>query len=169
MLNMKTAAALLLLVSLTSAAQQPRSGAPEKHIGTATRLVVLFDGLERRLIAAEQHGDEAALDQLLAGDFEVWTPAPPGEPIPRAEWLAQNKKRRPADSFSLRQMAVRDLRDHAAASYVLLETRGTAQTACFVVDVWAREGNGGWKLTDRYIAPVNPASYAGERKPTGKE
>jgi hypothetical protein len=168
---MKTMMAALLLVVLVrpACAQEPKPAAPAgTRIGTATRLVVLFHDLERQLMAAQQKHDQAALDRLLAPDFEVWTPDPPGEPISRVNWLQKLNTSGAPDAFSIRQMAVRGLDDHTIASFVLLKSAGGRQSADFVVDVWARSGSD-WKLAERYLSQVPAAQYAGERKPTGKE
>ncbi|MBZ5567002.1 MAG: nuclear transport factor 2 family protein [Acidobacteriia bacterium] len=161
---------LLVLAQVSiSSAQQTKPGAPAgSRIPTATRLVVTFHDLERQLTIALRKNDAATLDRLLAGEFEVWTPQPPGEPVPRADWLQQRRSVGVPEAFSIRQMAVRGLDDHAVASFVLIEGAGARQTAQFVVDLWARSG-GEWKLTDRYASQVPPAPYSGERKPTGKD
>jgi hypothetical protein len=164
-----TAAFLFVLVIRPAHAQEAKSAAPAgTRIGTATRLVVLCHDLEQQLMAAQQNHDQAALDRLLASDFEARTPDPPGEPIPRATWLQQVDKFGEAEAFSFRQMAVRGLENHAIASFVLVERGHGRQTAHFVVDVWARSGSE-WKLTERYLSPARAAQYAAEPRPTGKE
>jgi hypothetical protein len=163
-------ACLLAAAQVTAiAAQQAKPGAPaQARIPTATRLVVTFHDLEQQLAIALQKNDAVTLDRLLASEFEVWTPPPPGDPVPRADWLQQRQSAPSPEEFSIRQMAVRGLDEHAVASFVLIQGAGARQTAQFVVDLWARSG-GSWKLTDRYTSPVPPAPYAGGRKPTGKE
>ena len=169
---MKTAmmAVLLVLTQVSiSSAQRTKPGAPAgSRIHTATRLVVTFHDLERQLTIALRQNDAATLDRLLASKFEVWTPQPPGEPIPRAVWVQERQSAGVPEAFSIQQMAVRALDEHAVASFVLIEGAPARQTAQFVVDLWARSG-GEWKLTDRYTSPAPPAPYSGERKPTGKD
>ena len=163
--------AILLVVAHVPAmlAQQAKPGAPAgTRIPTATRLVVTFHDLEQQLMIALRKNDSAALNRLLAGEFEVWTPQPPGDPVPRADWLQMRQSAGASETFSIRQMAVRGLDEHAVASFVLMEGAGAKQTAQFVVDLWARSG-GAWRLTDRYTSPVPHAPYSGERKPTGKD
>jgi hypothetical protein len=163
-----TAFLLVLAYAPISSAQQTKPGAPAgTRVPTATRLVVTFHDLERQLTIAAQKNDQSTLNRLLANEFEVWTPAPPGDPVPRAAWLTHKTPGAP-DAFSIRQMAVRALDDHAVASFVLIEGTGARQAAEFIVDVWSRSG-GEWKLTDRYTSPVPAALFSGDRKPTGKD
>jgi hypothetical protein len=163
---MKTlfAAMVFALLVVSSYGQQVK---PPSRIVTTTRLVALFSGLEQELLTAARDKDHAAFDRLVSSDFQVWTPDPPGQPIPRAAWLEKfGGADRPSD-FSIRQMAVRSLGQHAVVSFVLLEGAPGRQTARFIVDLWSSAANG-WKLTDRYLSPVPAASYAGDRKPSGK-
>ena len=157
----------LAITPITMRGQQTKPTAPAgARIGTATRLVVLFHDLEQQLVAAEQKHDEAALERLLSADFEARTPEPPGEPMPRATWLQRVSSAGGPESFSIRQMAVRGLDNHAIASFVLLQGGGQKR-AQFVVDVWARDDIE-WKLTERYVSQVPAGLYAGKQKPSGK-
>jgi predicted acyl esterase len=141
------------------------------RIVTPTRLQVLFSGLETEWLKAVQQRDPKALDRLLSEEFEVWTAAPPGDPIPRDEWQREAFSKK-LESFAIRQIAVRSLSaEIAVASFALAETSGKKQQSYFVVDVW-NHAEGNWKCSDRYLSSVAPAaerkSHA-KKKPTGKE
>ena len=125
-----------------------------------------------------QQKDTATLHRLLDDAFQVWTAAPPGDPLPREEW----EKRvfgRNLRSSELRQLAVRAVTPEVSvASFVLSETfdqGGKPRTeAHFVVDVWVKTGDGDtWKCTDRYMSVVTGLTpLVGTKKhvkPTGKE
>lgn len=159
---------VLVLVCLLSAQETGR------RIVTRTRLQVLFSDLETQWLEAVQQGDKAALNRLLSEEFEVWTPAPPGDPIPREDWQAQAFAR-PPQSFQLGQMAVRAVSaDISVASFRLTETFGSGpearHEAYFVVDVWTKVGSGDdWRCTDRYLSRVADEGPKSELKPSGKE
>ena len=133
---------------------------------TRTRLVALYSDLEIQLVTAAQKSDKARLEQMLADDFEQWSPEPPGDPIPREDWMAGYH---PA-SFSLSQVAVRAFGDTEIASFVLHQkgafTDKDASGDFFVVDVWRREGNTS-RLASRYTSrlakPSVPSAF-----PSGK-
>ena len=162
------ASLVLVLLGISAYGQQPGTVPPSgTRSVTTTRLVAVFSELERQLVAATQKNDQTTLDRLLSSDFELWTPKPPGAPMARPEWL-QNMKTAVPREFSIRQMSVRGLDDHAVASFVLLEGAGARMTAAFVVDLWERKVSE-WKLTDRYTSRVQAAPYTGGVKPTGKD
>src|SRR5207248_3590239 len=96
--------------------------APAKQrIVTTTRLVTLFSDLERQLMSAVQQNDDVKTQQFLSDDFAVWTPQPPGDPIPAEDWMA-SEKRKQLSSFRICQLSVQPLGEHAALSSVLRET-----------------------------------------------
>jgi ketosteroid isomerase-like protein len=162
-------------VSLGASAQEHHQG---QRIVTRTRLQVLFSDLEDQWLKAIQQKDAPSLDRLLSEDFQVWTPTPPGSPMPREDWqtAAFGRKLR---SFEYHQLAVRSASPEIAiASFVLTETFDQAGKSVsedhFVVDVWAKNGEGdNWRCTDRYWWKVSGASHpAGSKpgvKPSGKE
>ncbi len=157
-------ALIVLAVVLGAPARSPRQ--KPGRVVTRTRLVALYSDLESQLAAAAQKGDNARLEQLLTDDFEQWSPEPPGDPVPREDWMAAYH---PA-SFSTSQMAVRAFGDTDVASFVLRQ-RGTfgekdANGEFFVVDVWRREGNTA-RLASRYISHV-PKTSAPSNSPSGK-
>lgn len=167
---MRVLVGILLAASLAAAYGQTIK--PPGRIVTTTRLVAIFSELENDCVKAIQQNDGARLNKLLSEDFEVWTPAPPGHPIPREDWLKQAEK---PQSFSIRQMAVRGLaNDISIASFVLSETVNPPAAKprnTFVVDVWKKSGDQ-WQLTDRYASPFAgaiPAATPGDKRPTGKQ
>ena len=152
------------------AAQQPP--APQTggaRIVTMTRPMAIFSDLENQLAQAAQKKDQAALKALISEDCNLWTPAPPGDPMPSEDWIA-SLLQSPAGSFRMRQMAVQNFGDINVVSFVASESRrvkGKEQTSeRFVVDVWTKKGDG-WQLAARYLsaAPGMPRVPA---KPTGK-
>ncbi|HZO80800.1 MAG TPA: nuclear transport factor 2 family protein [Candidatus Binataceae bacterium] len=145
--------------------------APAGRIVTTTRLVAEFSDLESRLNLAIQRKDKAALNKLLSPDFEEWTPAPPGAPIPLERWmdkvLSGNVR-----SFEIRQMAVETIGEAAVVSFVearraLCDGRECASTS-FVVDLWQREG-GTRRLRARYASESSPPSSVTPATPSGRE
>ena len=169
-----TVLVLLFALGFSALAQdQPRS----RQIVTQTRLQVLFSDLESQWLKAVQDKDEATLNRILAEDFEVWTPGPPGDPVPRDDWLKEAFASK-LQSFRLRQMAVRPASPEISiASFVLSETldrAGQPRTQNhFVVDVWTKSGErDNWRCTDRYISVVSGATHSGgkdDAKPTGRD
>lgn len=142
---MKRRAALLNLALLPLAA----SAQVRLRSQTMTRLVRRFLDLETELIDAQRERDGAALDRLLSADFEQRDAAQPGQPIPRAQWLAAPPDRWPGPTW-LEQMAVHDRGDTMLVSFI---ARPGAGPALFLVDAWVRAGDG-WQLQVRYTAPT---------------
>lgn len=163
--------AVLLQIHSPALAQTSESGG--RRIVTTTRLVAQFSDLEQKLTEAVQHKDKAALNRFLSDDFEVWTPAPPGDPIPREEWLQNVLNGFILQSFQLRQMAVRMAGETAVVSFV--QHRVCKGQDCsgdrFIVDLW-QQHNGAQQLIVRY---ESPAQALGQQvppsppRPTGKE
>jgi len=155
------------------AGAQPMPQTAPGHTIITTRLVATFSDLEEQWLTAVQKRDAAVLDRLLGDEFEVWTAAPPGAPMPREDWQAQAFSSQVA-SFRISQMAVRGVsEDIAIASFVLQETISDqgkeSHHRSFIVDVWTKTREG-WLCTDRYTSEVpTPASSAAtDKKPTGK-
>jgi hypothetical protein len=168
-----TIALILSLAAVSGEAQEHRQGV---RIVTRTRLQVLFADLERQWLEAVQQQKQAPLNSLLSDDFQVWTPTPPGEPIPREDWWKKAVARK-LQSFELHQLAVRGVSPEISlASFVLTERLGdagkTRTEEHFVVDVWVKTGDS-WRCTDRYWWDVGSVAVAGtpkpDVKPTGKE
>ena len=128
-------------------------------VASEPRLQVFFSKLETQWFNAIQDRDPAALNLVVSDDFHVWTPAPPGNPISREQWLAGIFGRRLL-SFRIRQLAVREVSSNiAVVSFVQTETyqqSATPQTEDhFVVDIWINSGTGdNWRCTERYFSEV---------------
>lgn len=144
MLRRRLSIAALALLPALAFAQAGR-------VPTVTRLVKLFLDLEGTLLDAARSGDRAALERQLADDFEMRVAQRPGEPVPRADWLAHTLAARPP-AAQIEQMAVHDEGQAALVSF-LLRPQGTQQWPTFVVDTWVRAGDE-WRLQVRYAAPV---------------
>ena len=158
---------VLLLVSAlcvaSSSARAADEAMPESRIPTVTRWVKLFTKLENNLAASLKARDEAALQNLLADDFELRTGSMPGSPMPRAEWTRSLLLRRDVRlqhdlvGYSIEQMAGHELGNHAAVSFVEKRASGSGIKAApniFVVDVWKRSGDD-WKLAIRYASAAS--------------
>ena len=174
---MRRGPVFLALLAICFQIPSPAGGqVPESHgprIATATRLVAQFSGLEQRLNHAIQNKNGAALDKLLSEEFEQWTPAPPGDPTPREEWLHKVLTGFTLRSFQLRQMAVRMVGETAVVSFIQSQQAVCDSQDCsgssFVVDLWQQRG-GAPRLLVRYDSqslvrqpPPSPPA------PTGKE
>ena len=134
--------------------------APERRatrIVTRTRLVAIFSDLEDQLFKALQEKNENAVKSLVGEEFQVWTPSPPGDPVPLEEWqkqsLAEDLK-----SFHLRQLAALPVHDTAVlVHFVLSRTVGrrgkTSVLDYFIVDLW-KKNNETWQLCNRYASPL---------------
>ncbi len=132
-----------------SAAQETPGAA--SRIPTVTRLVSVFGGLESRWLEAIRTRDAAALESLLADDFEMRLAVRPDQPIPRAEYLKQAL----TGSVALpvvRGMAARDLGGPVIVSF-RLELDGSPAGQVLVVDVW-EPFQGTWKAMARYVGSV---------------
>jgi len=110
---------------------------------------------ERRLLAAIQRQDLAAVDALLAADFLIttagWLPGPADKPT----WLAGLAEHR-LDDFDLRLLAERRYGDVAV---VVVESaqRGVRNGAPWdftfrYTDVWVLAPDGGWRLAVRHAS-----------------
>lgn len=126
------------------------------RVPTVTRLVKVFLDLESQLLQAQRGGDAAALQPLLADDFEMRVARRPGTPIPRAEWLAAVDRRKPPEAV-IEQMAAHEHGAVVDVSFLLRPTDAQAGAPLFVVDTWAKDGPA-WRLKVRYAAPVGTAA-----------
>jgi Domain of unknown function (DUF4440) len=150
-------ATILILLCMLRLPAWPQD--QDKGHQVVTKLQIFFSELETQWLKAAQGKDAAALNRIVSDDFHLWTSAPPGNPIPREEWLAGVFGRRLL-SFQLRQVAVRNLSPKiAVVSFVQTETyqqTATPQTEDhFVVDIWMNKGSGdNWRCTDRYVSEL---------------
>jgi hypothetical protein len=143
-------AALSAVLTPSIAADEPAGG----RVATVTRLVKLFLDREEALSAAMRAGDTASLERTLADDFELRAGARAASPIPRADFLKDVVRNRPASEAPSR-MAVHDLGNAAIVSFVQGDD---AKRAVFVVDVWRQTGPD-WKLAIRYTAPAGTQDF----------
>lgn len=170
-LGLALAAAILQVPPLAFAQPKEPGG---RRIVTTTRLVSKFSDLEEQLTRAIQHKDEARLSKLVSEDFEQWTPAPPGDPVPREEWMHNVLTASTLQSFQIRQMAVHTAGDTAVVSFVQTEraicTGRDCSGSSFVVDLWQQDKDAA-QLLVRYESKLSgPTALAPDSpKPTGKE
>jgi len=124
-------------------------------VPTVTRAIHDFGNLENDWLAAVQAHDNAALNKIVAPDFELRSAATPGVPTPREESLRHALSLAPFHS-SIEQMAVHEYGDVAVASFMWkldVPAAGALPQQLFVIDTWKRnEGN--WQVVTRYAAPV---------------
>jgi hypothetical protein len=93
-----------------------------QKIVTHTRFQVLLGNLENQWFKAVQDKDSAALSRILSDDFEMWSAAPPGNPMPREEWQAAAFGRK-LQSFELRQLAAKVMSPQIViTNFVVTET-----------------------------------------------
>ena len=170
----RTALSLALFVGLLQIPSFAVGQAPEpggRRIVTTTRLVARYSDFEQQLTNAMRHKDEAALSRLLAEDFEQWTPDPPGDPLPREDWMHNALTAFTIQSFQLRQMAVRMVGDTAVVSFVLSQKAVCDGRECggdsFIVDLW-QEHKDAPQLLVRYASDIKRLPRL-PSKPTGKE
>lgn len=139
------------------------------RVPTVTRLVKIFSTLENEWNADVQRRDSAALDKLLAADFEMRTAAAPGRPIPRADWLGQSMSD-PVFTSHTEQMAAHEYGNTVVVSFLWnidapADGSSSMATRLFVVDTWIQE-SGAWHASTRYIAPII-APVAGDLRVPG--
>jgi Domain of unknown function (DUF4440) len=152
-------AMLLLLLSLVRLPAWPQDKEKGNQAASETKLQIFFSELETQWLKAIQEKDPAALNRIVSDQFQVRMPAPPGNPIPREQWLLGIFSRRLL-SFQLRQVRVRELSPQiVVVSFVQTETYQQSATPQmedhFVVDIWINSGSGdNWRCTDRYFAEV---------------
>ena len=148
--------ALLGVAMLASplGAQTAGDAAPGR-IPTVTRLVKLFLELESALTTSVHDGNAAAVDKMLAEDFEMRVASMPGNPTPRAEWIRLSRGKG-ASTARIEQMAVHDFGDVCVVSFLqtgIAGNRGDVPNDIFMTDVWKRTGDS-WKLAVRYAGPA---------------
>ena len=157
---------ILAFAALLPAQQAPGARA---RIVTMTRPMAIFSELENRLVEAAQKKDAAALQALISEDCNLWTPAPPGDPMPSEDWIP-TLQQDPPRSFRMRQLAVQDFGDTNVVSFVASEGRlvkGKERIGDhFVVDVWRKKGDA-WQLAARYLSAA-PSAPRAPVKPAGK-
>jgi len=162
-----------MALAISATAQEPVKPKANPRIGTATRQVTLFSGLELQMLQAIQKKDSAGLTAMLSDDLSITTAN--SEPIAAEDWVESvTAKDFNLKTFAIRQMSVVDLGTTAIVSFGRLQQaayQGRDESGdFFVVDVWKMNGDS-WKLANRYVArvgPIPPAAKAPPR-PTGKQ
>jgi len=157
---------LLSCLAVPGFAQQPS----QRRVVTHTRFQIVMGNLERQWLKAVQDKDAAALNRVLSPDFEVWTPEPPGWPVPREDWQKDaflNK----LQSYEVRQLAAKTVNPQLIIAdfvlHVTVERDGKPQTEdYFIADVWTGSGKDeDWRCSDRYISRIPETAAAPETKP----
>lgn len=146
---------LLIAIAAGPALAQPTGGRPSRVVPTVTRTVHIFSDLENQWIDAVQSRDHAALDKIVAPNFELRSALQAGTPTPRAESMKQALSLPPFDS-SIGKMAAHEFGDIIVVSFEwkLKPTNTSAlPERMFVVDTW-RQADAGWQVVTRYIAPI---------------
>ncbi len=158
---------IALLILPSAGTQQIPSPAAPGPTGAVTLPVALFSDLENQLVQAAQRKDQAALQRLIREDCNLWTPEPPGDPMPREDWIAILVED-PPRSLRMRQLAVQVFGDINVVSFVASEGRlvkGKQQTTDhFIVDVWTKQG-GAWQLSARYLSAAPRAPRTPSQPP----
>ncbi len=151
-------------LSLTAVAQ--RASTP--RVVTMTRQMALFSELENQITKAQRENDRAAMDRLLADDFQVWRPSATGDPIPREDWEKQEHTCASTNT-KLSQFATREFADMTVVNLRLTRTcKGSAKPqSLYVVDVWQKAGDDSWKLADRSEVAVPTVTV--QVRPSGKD
>lgn len=151
----RTRRAVLLGAWALCAAAGPLHAQPAR-VPTVTRLVQLFMEREIALQERARAGDAAALGAMLTDDFELRAGSQPARPVPRAAYVADIVRQKPAQAAPT-EMAVHDLGTTAIASFRI--PLDSADAGLFVVDVW-RQSGAEWKLAIRYAAPATAPGVA---------
>lgn len=149
-------AGLLFAANATFAQQAP------SRVPTVTRLVKIFAELETGLDEAIVHADTAAVDKLVAEDFEMRAGNAPGTPIPR-DAAMEAVQREGLHRFE--QIAVHDYGTVAVVSFAQRPVRNGGAPV-FVIDVWRRASSesspDAWKLATRYAGSSAPIGLDGK-------
>ena len=117
--------------------------------------VDFFTRLEKRLMDAVVTQDRAAMNSLLAPDFELRTSRNGGELVLRDEWLKAVTTNYKVRSYRIEHLTVRQI-DNAAIANFFCEQQATVAGKnvggeFFQVDVWQKAEND-WELLTRYSA-----------------
>lgn len=155
---------LLLAIAAGPALAQPTGGRPSRVVPTVTRTVHMFSELENAWLDAVQSRDQAALDKIVAPNFELRSALQAGTPTPRAESLKQSLAL-PAFDSSIGKMAAHEYGEIIVVSFewqLKPASAGAAAERMFVVDTW-RQNPSGWQVVTRYIAPIGD----GAKSPPG--
>lgn len=136
------------------------TGAEQSRIPTVTRLVQMFSAFENELNENLRTGNLAAVQKLLAEDFELRAGSMPSNPTPLSEWIRRSAGKDKA-LLSIQQMAVHDYGNIAVVSFLFTysaDTKNKSGNNVFVVDIWEKSGES-WKLATRYAGPSGSPSF----------
>jgi hypothetical protein len=150
---------LLLATAAGPALAQPTGGKPNRVVPTVTRTLHIFGELENQWLDAVQSGDQAAIDKIVAPNFELRSALQAGTPTPRAESLKQSLAL-PKFESSIGKMAAHEYGDTVILSFEwkLKPVKNSAlPERMFVVDTW-RQTEAGWQVVTRYIAPIGESA-----------
>jgi hypothetical protein len=146
-------ASIVILMCIAGLLSSGRAQDVRAQLPVVTRLVQLYLDYEQRLAEALSRKDNGEIDRLVANDFELRPAGRIGNPIPRADWLAQSLKEAPV-SISIDQMAVHDYDHVRVVSFVMKRTlagRRREPDSMAIVDVWMQSGEA-FVLKVRYSA-----------------
>ena len=123
--------------------------------GMPTIEVDFFTRLEKQLMDVVVAQDRAAMNSLLAPDFELRTSRNGGDLVLRDEWLQAVTTNYKVRSYRIEHLTVRQI-DNAAIVNFFCEQQATVAGRdvggeFFLVDVW-QKGENDWKLLTRYSA-----------------
>jgi hypothetical protein len=162
-----------LALTLIASAQEPVKPPLNPRIVTATKQVVMFSALEKKMLEAIQKKDQAALKAMLTEETIIHLPD--ADPLPGDDWAdSVMSKDFDLKTFTIRQMDVADLGTAAVVSYDRIQDstfKGIKDGGEFyVVDLWKKDGDT-WKLADRYVSKVGsvPVLPKTPVRPTGKQ
>ena len=148
--------ALVVALFATVLTSQVQAQAVRTQIPVVTRLVQAYSEYEQQLAEAINRRDRGEIDRLVAPDFALWPANNIGDPVPRAEWLAQSFKEKPA-RMTIGQMAVHDYGNIRVVSFLMMPPDGgRRRRGIAVVDVWMLSGDSS-VLKTRYAAYQAPA------------
>jgi hypothetical protein len=156
-MKVRTLMKVVAVICVLNLFASPQNQEKAQAVPAKPKLQIFFTELENQWLKADQDKDQAAINRIVAEDFEVWTSAPHGSPMSRADWLLEVFGKRLL-SFQVKQLAVRDLSpDIAVVSFVETATyqqSATPQTEDrFIVDIWINHhGGDNWRCTDRYLS-----------------
>ncbi len=152
----RLAASIVVMLCAGAFASQVQAQAVRTQIPVVTRLVQAYSEYEQQLVEAINRKDRGEIDRLVAPDFALWSANSIGDPVPRAEWLAQSLKEKPA-KMSIGQMAVHDYGNVRIVSFLMMPPDGgRRRRGIAVVDVWMLSGENS-VLKTRYAAVQAPA------------
>jgi hypothetical protein len=149
--------ALILSFSFPSFGQREKKEhkTPEaqRPASDAHSFIELFTKLERDWMLAVEHKDRAALESLLAPEFNERTASDPEHPVSRAAWIDRAVADFDLRSFNIRYLAIRSFLDNAVISFEenqQVTVGGVDRSGrYFVVEVWVSKGDR-WQAASRF-------------------